>query len=145
MQAMQCTTAAASDRCETGISLSFTCVVNGQVCLSVSSVTSSRWARDNSWYGSVSGGELKSPQMMRAQSDVNDSSLVFSDDDDDDDEANFSNSFTANDALQSSVTTNRQTRSLQHQHTTWLKTERAHLAFRRPVYTMLSLPDTGPD
>jgi len=40
---------------------------------------------------------LKSPQMMRAQSDVNDSTLVFSDDDDNE-EANFSNSFTANDA-----------------------------------------------
>jgi len=47
--------------------------------------------------------------MMRAQSNVNDSSLVVSDDDDDDEEANFSNSFTANDACISRQRQYRQT------------------------------------
>ena len=76
-----------------------------QVRLSLSSMTSSMWARDNSWYGNVCGGELKSPQMMRAQS-VTDwwllLLLLLADDDDDDDvvRTNCCSSLTANDAYQ---------------------------------------------
>jgi len=79
--------------------------VNGQVRLSVSSMTSSRWPRDSSWYGNVDGGELKSPQMMAAQS-ATDCSLIqpLTDDADDDDDdvtrTNCSSSFTADDACQ---------------------------------------------
>jgi len=64
-------------------------------------MTSSRWARDNSWYGNVSGGELKSPQMMTAQSDTDCWLLLLSgggDDDDDVDCTKCSSSLTANDA-----------------------------------------------
>jgi len=84
--------------------------VNLQLLLSVSSTTSSREARDNSWYGNVPGGELKSPQMMIPQLQSTDKSsllllLMLSDDeeddvDDDDDVSctNSSSSLTASDA-----------------------------------------------
>ena len=77
--------------------------VEWQVRLSVSSMSSSRWARDNSWYGNVCGGELKSPQMMTAGlqqlSNAEPSPLMqlllF---DDDVTRANSSSSLTASDA-----------------------------------------------
>ena len=90
--------------------VSFTCCVSWQVRLSVSTVTSSRWPRDSSWYGNVLGGELKSPQTITAQSTDDDSSLLLLlrllDDVDDVERANRSSSLTDNDACRCAIHTN---------------------------------------
>jgi len=98
----------------------FTCSVDWQVRLSVSSMTSSRWPRDNSWYGNVVGGELKSPQMMTAQSPADWALLLLllHDDDDDDDDvarANCSSSLTANDTWRYTIHIQLKT-IVQHRH-----------------------------